>query len=187
MEIDLGKGPWAKAVFAGGCFWCMEEPFDTLEGVVETVVGYTGGTELAPDYGRVSSGATGHAEAILVLYDPERISYERLLEIFWRNIDPTQPDGQFFDRGPQYRTEIFVLDEEQRRLAEASRAALAASGRFSGPLATRISPAGRFWSAEEYHQDYYRKNSLHYDAYKRGSGREGFCRRVWGGEEKTAR
>ena len=170
------------ATFAGGCFWCMEPPFEKLDGVIDVVSGYTGGPEKYPTYGQVSSGATGHAEAVQVIYDPDRISYERLLDVFWRQIDPTDAGGQFADRGSQYRTAIFTHDREQKDLAERSKSAIAASGRFDRPIVTSIVEAGEFYPAEEYHQDYYKKNASHYKAYRVGSGREGFLAGVWGQE-----
>jgi len=172
--------PTETATFAGGCFWCMEGPFEALDGVRSVTAGYTGGTTPNPTYHDVGSGATGHAEAIQVVYDPAAVSYERLLEVFWRQIDPTQADGQFADRGRQYRTAIFYHTPEQRRLAEASKTALARSGRFDKPLVTEISPAGPFHPAEEYHQDYYKKNAIHYKLYRVGSGREAFLKKAWG-------
>jgi len=170
----------AVATFAGGCFWCMEPPFEKLGGVVSVVSGYTGGKEPNPTYEQVSSGSTGHAESIEVRYDPTRIGYETLLDVYWRQIDPTDPGGQFADRGRQYRTVIFYHDEVQKNLAERSKAALEASGRFSKPIVTAIEPAGPFYRAEEYHQDYYKKNPEHYKAYRRGSGREAFLEKTWG-------
>lgn len=169
-----------KATFAGGCFWCMEGPFEQLKGVRSVTSGYTGGAKEHPTYQEVSSGTTGHAEAIEVLYDSATISYERLLEVFWRNIDPTQPDGQFADHGSQYRTAIFYHDEEQRRAAEASTQHVAASGIFTRPIVTEIVPASPFYPAEDYHQDYYKKHSLRYKLYREGSGRARFLRKVWG-------
>ena len=169
-----------QATFAGGCFWCMQHPFDTLEGVVSTTVGYTGGHVPNPAYAQVSSGGTGHVEAIQVTFDPERIRYSRLLDVFWRQIDPTDAGGQFADRGDQYRSVIFYHNEAQRREAEASKAALARSGRFSAPIVTEILPAGTFYPAEEYHQHYYRKNPIRYRFYRYGSGRDAFLRRIWG-------
>lgn len=170
----------AFATFAGGCFWCMQPPYDNQKGVLETYVGYTGGTVKDPTYEQVSSGRTGHTEAVLVVYDPKVVSYETLLDVFWKNIDPTQKDGQFNDRGSQYRTGIFFHSEEQKKLAEASRDALGKSAKFSSPLAVEISPAGDFYQAEEYHQGYYKKNEKHYKLYKLGSGRAGYIERVWG-------
>jgi peptide methionine sulfoxide reductase msrA/msrB len=172
------------ATFAGGCFWCMEAPFEKLDGVVEVISGYTGGEESRPTYEQVSAGATGHAEAIQVRYDPERITYGELLDVFWRQVDPTDPGGQFVDRGQQYRSAIFYHDEEQRELAKASKAALEQSGRYGDPIVTEILPARVFYRAEEYHQDYSRKNPLRYKYYRRRSGRDQHLARVWGAPEK---
>ncbi|TLM62982.1 MAG: peptide-methionine (S)-S-oxide reductase MsrA [Deltaproteobacteria bacterium] len=169
----------ATATFAGGCFWCMEPPFDRLDGVVATVSGYTGGESANPGYAEVATGATGHLEAVQVHYDPARISYAQLLEVFWRSIDPTDPGGQFVDRGSQYRSAIFYHDAGQQRLAEASRAELAASGRFRAPIVTPVLPAGPFYPAEEYHQDYYRKNPTRYEFYRCSSGRDRFLAQAW--------
>ncbi len=168
-----------KATFAGGCFWCMEPPFDQLDGVVSTTSGYTGGTEKDPTYKEVSAGATGHAEAVQILYDPEKTSYETLLEVFWRNINPTTPNRQFVDVGAQYRSAIFYHDEAQRELAEKSKADLAASGRFDQPLVTEIVPITQFYPAEEYHQDYYKKNPMRYKFYRYGSGRDQYLEKIW--------
>jgi len=176
----------AVATFAGGCFWCMEPPFEKLEGVYAVISGYTGGTEENPTYGQVSAGGTGHAEAIQVYFDPERIDYARLLRVFWRQIDPTDSGGQFVDRGSQYRPGIYWHDEEQRRLAEASRDELEKSGRFDRPIATEIERAGPFWPAEEYHQDFYKKSPDHYKRYRTGSGRDRFIHSVWGDEDEKA-
>ncbi len=173
-------GQTAVATFAGGCFWCMEPPFEALEGVVEVIAGYTGGHVPHPTYEQVCTGTTGHFEAVQVFYDPERVAYAQLLEVFWRNIDPTDPNGQFADRGPQYRTAIFYHDEFQKQCAEVSRARLEASGRFERPIATVILPAGPFYPAEAYHQDYYRKCPLAYRRYKEGSGRAAFIEKQWG-------
>jgi peptide-methionine (S)-S-oxide reductase len=170
----------AVATFAGGCFWCMEPPFDALPGVISTTSGYTGGSDPDPSYEEVSGGGTGHAEAVQVVYDPARVSYERLLEVFWRNVDPLTPDAQFCDRGSQYRSAIFVHDDAQRRLAEASKAALAASKRFDRPIVTEIETAGAFHPAEAYHQDYYRKNPVRYKLYRGGCGRDRRLRELWG-------
>ena len=169
-----------QATFAGGCFWCMEGPFEQLDGVRSVTAGYTGGATQNPTYEEVSAGTTGHAEAVQIVYEPTKVSYETLLEVFWRNIDPTQPDGQFADHGRQYRTAIFTHDEEQRRLAEASKAQLASSGKFDQPIVTEIVPASSFYPAEDYHQDYYKKNPLRYKLYRAGSGREGYLKRTWG-------
>ncbi|MBI4003420.1 MAG: peptide-methionine (S)-S-oxide reductase MsrA, partial [Candidatus Omnitrophica bacterium] len=168
------------ATFAGGCFWCMEPPFEKLDGVVSVTAGYCGGTENSPTYEQVSSGATGYAESIQVVYDPVKISYEQLLDVFWMNVDPTQADGQFADRGPQYRTVIFYSTDEQKRLAEASKATLAQSGKFTKPIVTSVEPASPFYPAEDYHQDYAKKNPLRYKLYKIGSGREGYLKKTWG-------
>ena len=170
----------AKATFAGGCFWCMEPPFDKLDGVIATTSGYIGGTRLNPTYQEVSAGTTGHAEAVQVEYDPKRVSYEKLLDVFWHNVDPTQKDGQFCDHGTQYRTGIFTYDDEQKRLAEASRAALAKSKPFKGDIVTQIVPATTFYPAEDYHQDYYKKNPVRYKIYRTGCGRDARLKDVWG-------
>lgn len=167
------------AIFGGGCFWCMEPPFEQVDGVLEVMAGYSGGDEENPSYDQVSAGLTGHLEAVRVIYDPSVVSYNDLVDIFWRQIDPTDDGGQFADRGNHYRTAIFVTDEEQRRIAEASKQALDKSGMFDRPVVTRILPAKTFYPAEEYHQDYYLKNVLHYAAYKRGSGRAGFLEETW--------
>ena len=172
--------PQEKATFAGGCFWCMEPPFEKLEGVFSVTSGYTGGTQERPTYAEVSSGKTGHAEAIEVVYDPAKITYEQLLDVFWMNIDPTTPNQQFADKGRQYRTAIFYHTDEQRRLAEASKERLAHSGKFAQPIVTEIVPALAFYPAEDYHQDYYKKNPAHYTRYRIGSGREGYLQHTWG-------
>lgn len=173
---------YERAIFAGGCFWCMQPAFDNVKGVIETTVGYTGGHKENPTYEEVCSGKTGHAEAILVVYDPTIVSYEELLKIFWQNIDPTQENGQFADIGSQYRTEIFYFNERQKELAEKSKTELERQKKFSKPIVTKISPAQKFWPAEEYHQKYYLKNSLRYQLYKEGSGRGPFLRKIWGKE-----
>ncbi len=170
----------AVATFAGGCFWCMEGPFEALDGVVEVLSGYTGGSEEFPTYDAVGHGRTGHTEAVRVVYDPARVTYEALLERFWRSMDPTDAGGQFADRGRQYRPGIFYHTVEQRAAAEASRDALAASGRFEAPIIVPVEPAGDFWVAEDYHQDYYRTNAARYQRYRQGSGRSAFLERVWG-------
>jgi peptide-methionine (S)-S-oxide reductase len=158
----------------------MEAPFDRLEGVVSTTSGYTGGHLQNPTYEQVSAGGTGHAEAVRIVYDPARVSYETLLEVFWRNVDPLDGGGQFCDRGSQYRAGVFYRDDEQRRLAEASKAALAASHRFDQPIVTEIVPAGTFYPAEDYHQDYYQRNSLRYKFYRYGCGRDQRLEALWG-------
>jgi len=167
------------ATFAGGCFWCMEAGFEEAEGVVEAVSGYTGGSTENPTYEEVCTGRTGHYEAVRVYYDPEKMSYSELLDVFWRNVNPTDPGGQFADRGPQYKTAIFYHSEEQRRLAEESKKMLDESGRFTDPVATEILPVGPFYRAEEYHQDYYRKQAARYRIYEKLSGREGFIEENW--------
>ena len=168
-----------KAVFAGGCFWCMQPPFDRLEGVIRTTVGYSGGDEVNPKYQEVAYGMTGHYEAIEVVYDPEKISYEKLLEVFWINIDPTQEDGQFADKGQHYMTAIIYCTEEQRKIAEKSKKELQNSGKFQKSIVTSIEKFKSFYKAEDYHQNYYEKNPIHYNMYKKGSGREGFIKRTW--------
>jgi len=169
-----------KATFAGGCFWCMEPPFEKLKGVGEVISGYTGGHKDKPTYEEVSAGKTGHAEAIQFFYDPAQITYPELLEVFWRNIDPTTPDRQFVDVGSQYRSAIFYHNEEQKRLAQESKKDLEKSGRFQKPLVTEISPASAFYPAEAYHQDYYQKSPFRYKLYRFNSGRDQFLDRVWG-------
>lgn len=174
----------ATAIFAGGCFWCMEPPFAMLAGVISVTPGYTGGEKANPTYEEVCSGRTGHAEAVEIQFDPEKTGYGELLEVFWRNIDPSDGGGQFADRGSQYRTAIFVHDGEQERLAHESKAKLQAVGKFTSPIRTEIVAAGIFYPAEEYHQDYYRKNPVRYENYRYGSGRERYLKEVWG-EKKT--
>ena len=169
-----------KATFAGGCFWCMEPSFKKLEGVMSTVVGYTGGHKENPTYEEVSAGWTGHAEAVEIRYDPSKISYQRLLEVFWRNIDPFVKDRQFCDVGSQYRTAIFYHNEEQKRLAEASRRELEASMAERGPVYTEIVPAGAFYPAEGYHQEYYEKSPLRYKFYRNNCGRDQRLKELWG-------
>ncbi|MDP2211074.1 MAG: peptide-methionine (S)-S-oxide reductase MsrA [Candidatus Aquicultor sp.] len=168
-----------KATFAGGCFWCMEAAFKLQQGVVSAVSGYSGGHTENPTYDAVSTGTTGHYEAVQVTYDPSKISYERLLEVFWHNIDPTDAYGQFADKGTQYKTAIFYHDETQKQMAEQSKRSLGDSGKFDKPIATAILPAGAFYAAEEYHQDYYVKNAVHYQLYKKGSGREKRLEEMW--------
>ena len=168
-----------KATFAGGCFWCMEKPFEQYEGVIQVVSGYTGGRQNNPSYQEVSSGSTGHLEAVEVTYKPKEISYDKLLEIFWQHIDPTDPGGQFADRGEQYTTAIFYHDNQQKQLAEDSRDNLDRSGKFESPIAVKILKASIFFPAEEYHQDYYKKQPVHYNNYYQGSGRGSYLKRVW--------
>ncbi len=184
-EIEAKEKPMsdkdlAIATFAGGCFWCVESDFEKVDGVAEVVSGYTGGREKDPTYKDVSSGGTGHLEAVQVHYDPDKVSYEELLGVFWRHIDPTDPGGQFVDRGRQYRSAVFYHDEEQRRKAEASKAALAETGRFDKPIVTEILPLDTFYEAEDYHQDYYKKSSIRYKFYRYNSGRDQFISKVWG-------
>jgi peptide-methionine (S)-S-oxide reductase len=168
----------AKATFAGGCFWCMEPPFDKLDGVISTTSGYTGGRKANPTYQEVSAGTTGHTEAVEIVYDPRKVTYAQLLEVFWRNIDPTTPDRQFCDVGSQYRAAIFYHDETQRGLAEQSKQA--AARRLGRPVVTEIAPAATFYVAEEYHQDYYKKNPVRYRFYRAGCGRDQRLGQLWG-------
>ena len=176
---DEGERSSSLATFAGGCFWCMVAPFQQQPGVRRVVSGYTGGHKENPTYQQVVEGSTGHFEAIQITFDPDTCPYMTLLDIFWQQIDPTDPGGQSHDRGESYRTAIFYHDEDQRLLAEASKQALAESGRFDRPIATLILPASAFYPAEEYHQDYHEKNPLHYQAYRAGSGREAFIESHW--------
>ena len=169
-----------KAVFAGGCFWCMQNPYDELKGVVSTAVGYTGGNKDNPTYEEVCAGNTGHAEAIEVLYDPLQISYTELLNVFWRNIDPTTLNRQFADAGTQYRTAIFYHNEEQKRSAESSKREMEQSGIHDDSIVTEITPASAFYKAEDYHQKYYEKCPLKYKMYKSGSGREQYLEEMYG-------
>ena len=169
----------AVATFGGGCFWCVEEAFDKVPGVIATVSGYMGGKTRNPTYPQVSTGATGHNEVVQVSFDPARVSYAQLLETFWRNIDPTQANGQFCDHGSQYRSEIFFHDEAQRQLAEASKAALQKTKPFAGDIHTLITRASQFYPAEDYHQDYYRKNPARYRYYKAACGREARLKELW--------
>jgi peptide-methionine (S)-S-oxide reductase len=174
------KPATAKATFAGGCFWCMEEVYDKVPGVIATVSGYMGGQVKSPTYEQVSAGRTGHAEVVQVEYDPTKVSYTRLLEVFWRNIDPTQKDAQFCDQGSQYRSGVFYHDEEQKRLAEASRLALQKNKPFRGEIVTEITQASPFYPAEGYHQDFHQKNPTRYKFYKSGCGREARLQQLWG-------
>jgi peptide-methionine (S)-S-oxide reductase len=170
----------ATATFAGGCFWCMEPPFDKLDGVISTTSGYAGGQKKNPTYQEVSAGTTGHTESVQVLFDPAKVSYSQLLEVFWHNIDPLTPNAQFCDHGSQYRTAIFYHNEEQKRLAETSKQQLAQSGRFTQPIVTEIVPAGEFYPAEDYHQDYYQKNPIRYKFYRYNCGRDQRLAELWG-------
>jgi peptide-methionine (S)-S-oxide reductase len=173
-----GTTSTAKATFAGGCFWCMEPPYDDLDGVISTISGYTGGTKKNPTYEEVSAGTTGHAEAVQITYDPTKISYEKLLDVFWRNIDPFTANAQFCDSGSQYRSAIFYHDEAQKNLAEASKRRL--QSRFKQPIVTEVVRATEFYPAEDYHQDYYKKNPIRYKIYRYGCGRDQRLQTLWG-------
>jgi peptide methionine sulfoxide reductase msrA/msrB len=173
---------WEKATFAGGCFWCMQPFFDNTKGVKRTTVGYTGGHTANPGYEDVSSGTTGHAESIQIEFDPKEVSYEKLLDIYWHNIDPTKVNGQFVDEGTQYRTVIFYHSDEQKHKAEQSRQALGLSGRFNKPIVTQIVPASAFYPAEDYHQKYYLKSTSQYNNYHDNSGRPEYLEKKWGKE-----
>jgi peptide methionine sulfoxide reductase msrA/msrB len=178
MKNNTGKT--ATAVFAGGCFWCTESDFEKVDGVIDAISGYTGGHVKNPSYNQVSAGGTGHLESVKVIYDPSKVSYEQLLDYFWRHVDPTDPGGQFVDRGSQYRSAIFYANETQKRLAEKSKQQLEASGKFNKPIVTEILPLGKFYPAEDYHQDYYKKNPIRYHYYRYGSGRDQFLKKTWG-------
>jgi peptide-methionine (S)-S-oxide reductase len=170
----------ALATFAGGCFWCMEAPYDKLDGVISTTSGYMGGTKKNPTYGEVSSGSTGHTEVVQVVYDPAKVSYEKLLDVYWHNIDPTVTDRQFCDVGSQYRTSIFVHTDDQRKAAEKSKDEVMKTKPFKEPIVTPIVAAGDFWPAEDYHQDYYIKNPVRYTYYRTGCGRDARLKSLWG-------
>lgn len=183
VDLSSGQNPPAvtkTAVLAGGCFWCIQPAFDKAPGVIKTTVGYCGGTEPNPTYQLVGSEKTKYRESIEIVYDPVKISYEQLLDIYWKQIDPTQADGQFTDLGPSYRAAIFVVDENEKKIAEESKAKLASSGKFKKPIVTEILPAMKFWPAEEYHQKYYRQNPEHFEAFEHGSGRVSFQKKNWG-------
>ena len=171
------------AIFAGGCFWCIQPAFDKATGVIKTVVGYCGGTEPNPTYEVVSSEKTGYRESIQITYDPAKISYDQLLDIYWRQIDPTQADGQFTDIGPSYRAAIFYGNDDEKRIAEASKEKLARAGKFSKPIVTEILPAMKFYPAEAYHQKYYQQNPEHFEAFEEGSGRVSFKKKTWENKE----
>lgn len=175
----MEKGNHELATFAGGCFWCMVKPFDEQPGILSVVSGYTGGTIENPTYEQVCSEITGHYEAVQIEFDPDVYPYEKLLELYWQQIDPTDPGGQFYDRGQSYQTAIFYHNEEQRKLAEESKGEIDQSGRFSKPVVTKILPAKPFYPAETYHQGFYKKNPERYNAYQKGSGREAFIRNHW--------
>lgn len=172
------------ATFAGGCFWCMEPPYDELPGVISTTSGYIGGHKKNPTYEEVTAGRTGHTEAVQVVYDPKKVSYQKLVEVFWRNIDPTTPNAQFCDHGSQYRSGIFFHNEEQKRIAQASRDELQRTKPFKEPIVTEITPASVFYPAEDYHQDYYKKNPLRYKFYRTNCGRDSRLEQVWGKAKK---
>ena len=175
-----------EATFAGGCFWCVEADFEKVAGVTRVISGYTGGQVNNPTYKQVSAGGTGHVEAVQVVYDPNKVTYKELLDYFWKHVDPTDPGGQFVDRGAQYRSAIFYHDEEQKRLAEDSKRELEKSGRFDKQIVTEIIPFSKFYAAEEYHQDYYKKNAVRYKYYRWGSGRDQFLTKVWGKSMESA-
>jgi peptide-methionine (S)-S-oxide reductase len=179
-QTPSGVSNRGKATFAGGCFWCMEPPFDKVDGVIATISGYTGGQTKNPTYEEVSAGRTGHAEAVQVIYDPGKVTYEKLLQIFWHNIDPTVANRQFCDAGTQYRSAIFYHDATQKRLAEESKQAIEKSGQIKQPIVTQIVPAGEFTVAEDYHQDFYKKNSFRYNSYRTGCRRDARLRELWG-------
>src|SRR3990172_2240471 len=187
VRDDMTKedGMTQKATFAGGCFWCTEADFEKLPGVVKVISGYTGGHKENPSYEEVSSGTTGHVEAFQVYYDPKKITYDELLNYFWRHIDPTDAGGQFVDRGAQYRSVIFYQNEEEKELAEESKEKLGKSGRFRKQIVTEILPFKKFYDAEDYHQDYYKKHSFKYKFYRNGSGRDKYLKEVWGKEMES--
>ncbi len=179
-EAKTPKPPVARATFAGGCFWCMEPPFEKIPGVASVTSGYTGGQKVNPSYEEVSAGGTGHAESVDIVYDPTKVTYSQLLEVFWHNVDPTQGDGQFCDHGHQYRTAIFYHDAEQKRLAEESKEKVQA--RLQKPVVTEIVAASRFYPAEEYHQDFYKKSPVRYYTYRAGCGRDRRLKELWGAD-----
>ena len=181
-QAAQSRGGTATATFAGGCFWCMEPPYDELDGVIATISGYIGGTKKNPTYEEVSAGTTGHTEAVQITYEPKKISYEKLLEVFWRNIDPLTANAQFCDQGSQYRSGIFYHDESQKKLAEASKKRI--QRRFKQPVVTEIVRAAEFYPAEDYHQDYYKKNPIRYKIYRYGCGRDQRLEELWGDETK---
>ena len=183
--MDINQKDLSEATFAGGCFWCTESDFEKFDGVVEVISGYVGGQTQNPTYQEVSAGGTGHAEAIRVRYDPQKITYDELLDVFWRHVDPTDSGGQFVDRGSQYRPAVFYHDDDQKRLAEESKIKLEASGRFNKSIATEIVPVSEFYQAEDYHQDYYKKNPLRYKLYRSGSGRDQFLEKAWADKAQT--
>lgn len=175
---------YQTAIFAGGCFWCMEHPFEIIDGVIDVVSGYTGGDESDPTYQEVASGETDHLEAVRVVFDPSKVSYESLLDIYWRQVDPTDSRGQFVDRGTQYNTAIFYQNDLQQNIAEQSRKKLDDSGRYEKPIVTEIRKAGEFYDAEAFHQDYHKTNPLRYKYYRQSSGRDRYLERIWKNVEK---
>jgi peptide-methionine (S)-S-oxide reductase len=183
-ESTRGRTPVAKATFAGCCFWCMEPPYDELEGVISTISGYIGGTKKNPTYEQVSAGSTGHTEAVEVTYNPKEISYEKLLDVFWRNIDPLTANAQFCDSGSQYRSAVFYHDQTQKTLAEASKKRL--QNQFKQPIVTEIVRASEFYPAEDYHQDYYKKNPIRYKIYRYGCGRDKRLQELWGAQKNDS-
>ncbi|UCF58124.1 MAG: peptide-methionine (S)-S-oxide reductase MsrA, partial [Deltaproteobacteria bacterium] len=185
IEMNEKHKQLRTATFAGGCFWCIEADFEKVDGMSEAISGYTGGQKENPTYEEVLAGGTGHVEAVQVLYDPKKVSYKELLEVFWRHVDPTDPGGQFVDRGSQYKTAIFYHDEEQRHLAEESKRELEKSGRFDKPIVTEIVKFTHFYRAEDYHQDYYKTHALRYKFYRWNSGRDQFLNKVWGDGNET--
>jgi methionine-S-sulfoxide reductase len=178
--MEYKENKFERAIFAGGCFWCMEPPFKKLDGVISVISGYTDGQIVDPTYQEVCTGRTGHTEAVEIVFDPVKVIYAKLLEVLWMNIDPTDGAGQFFDRGTQYRSGIYYLNEEQKQQAEASRQAIDESGRFDDPVVTEIVAATIFYPAEDCHQDYYNENPVRYNSYRTGSGRDRYLDRVWG-------
>ncbi len=178
--LDYDKSKFNAAIFAGGCFWCMTPPFEKLDGVQKVICGYTGGTKENPTYEEVCTGATGHLESVFVIYDPKKVTYSQLLDTFWKNVDPTDPEGQFVDKGHQYQTAIFYQDDEQKNLAQMSKDQLQNSHIYNKPIVTEIRPFTKFYAAEDYHQDYYKKSPIRYKLYAQGSGREQYIESVWG-------
>jgi len=176
-----------KATFAGGCFWCMEYPFEKLDGVIEVISGYTGGHKINPTYEEVSSGGTGHLEAIQITYDPDKITYQELLDVYWRQIDPTDAGGSFVDRGSQYKSAIFYHSDEQKHLAEISKENLDKSGRYENPVVVEVLKYSKFYEAEKYHQDYYKENPFKYKYYRHSSGRDQYLKKIWGDDMNTAK
>jgi peptide-methionine (S)-S-oxide reductase len=179
-SLAAGESQYAKATFAGGCFWCMEEVYEKVQGVVSVISGYTGGPLANPTYEQVSAGGTGHTESVEVTYDPTKVTYQHLLDVFWHNVDPTTPNAQFCDHGSQYRTAIFYHDETQKRLVDESKQAVESSKSFPQPIVTEIVPTSIFYSAEDYHQDFYKKNPVRYKFYKWNCGRSQRLEQLWG-------